>query len=172
MERVYENWKDCKGYEGLYQVSDKGRIWSVKRQAYLKPVDNGKGYLRVMLITKNGKKKMELIHRLVCLAFLPNPENYPEVNHRDEDSKNNYLENLEWCSHKYNINYGTRNDRAAEGHKKKIGQYNLQGELVKIWASGTDAEREGGFNRAHISSCCHKKRDTHGGFIWGFIDGD
>ena len=102
-----EIWKDCKGYEGLYQVSDNGIVWSVRSQKKLKPAMNTKGYLFVSLYARNGKIKNEYIHRLVALAFLENPNNYPQVNHKDEDKHNNTVENLEWMTCKDNINYGT-----------------------------------------------------------------
>ncbi len=101
-----EIWKDCKGYEGLYQVSNLGRVWNVSTQIYLKSFSHKQGYLRVTLKAKNGKYKKELIHRLIALVFIPNPNNYPCVNHKDEDTRNNCIENLEWCTHKYNSNYG------------------------------------------------------------------
>ena len=78
-----EIWKDVKGYEGLYQVSNLGRIWNVKTQRILKPIDTGRGYFRVHLTAKNGKRKQELIHRLAAIAFIPNPFGLPQVNHKD-----------------------------------------------------------------------------------------
>ena len=92
-----EIWKDCKGYEGKYQVSNEGRIWSIKRQIYLKQKDVN-GYKKVCLMAINGKKKFEYVHRLVALAFLDNPNGYPEVDHIDRDRGNNNLENLRWVS--------------------------------------------------------------------------
>lgn len=102
-----EIWKDIKGYEGLYQVSDKGRVWSVRKQKIIKASENSCGYMKITLIAKNGKKKEERIHRLVAIAFIPNPNNYPQVNHKDEDKTNNCVENLEWCTARYNTLYSS-----------------------------------------------------------------
>lgn len=103
---------DIKGYEGLYAVTSCGKIWSYRKGAFLSPINNGK-YLYVEL-WKNGKRKRERIHRLVAQAYLPNPNNLPQVNHKDEVKTHNYLGNLEWCDASYNINYGTRNERVAK----------------------------------------------------------
>lgn len=100
-----EVWKDCKGYEGLYQVSNLGRVWSVKSQAYLKGSSDKDGYIRVHLTAKNGKRKHESIHRLVAIAFIPNATGLPVVNHKDENKQNNNVDNLEWCSARYNTIY-------------------------------------------------------------------
>ena len=120
-----EIWKDIEGYEGLYQVSNMGRVKSVERMKWsgkcyykaperiLKPRKNGGGYLVVML-SKNGKVKTCRVHRLVATAFIPNPNNLPQINHIDENKGNNHMENLEWCDSKYNNNYGTHNKRVSE----------------------------------------------------------
>ena len=119
-----EIWRPIVGYEGLYEVSSYGRVRSldryVKGKSYrlhkgkvLSPGKNSRGYLSAVL-SYNGKHKAITVHRLVAEAFLPNPDNLPEVNHKDEDKTNNRVENLEWCNHKYNMNYGTRNIRAKE----------------------------------------------------------
>lgn len=122
---INEVWKDIEGYEGLYQVSNLGRVKSLERiisdgrhrkERILKPYDDGNGYLRVELQSKPFK-----LHRLVAQAFIPNPDNLPFVNHKDENPKNNRVflnddgsvdeSNLEWCDNKYNINYGTTQER-------------------------------------------------------------
>ena len=115
-----EEWKDIKGYEGIYQISNKGRVKSLKfnKENILIPVKQNRGYLFVNLC-KNGKVKKYLIHRLVAEAFLPNPDNSPQVNHKDENKLNNNVENLEWCSNEYNINYGSRNEKASKNSKGK-----------------------------------------------------
>ena len=100
-----EIWKDCKGYEGKYQVSNLGRVWSIGSQKYLKGSTDKDGYMCVYLTAKNGKTKIEKIHRLVALVFLDNPNNYPQVNHKDENKQNNCVDNLEWCDTKYNTTY-------------------------------------------------------------------
>ena len=119
-----EEWKDIEGYEGLYQVSTLGRVRSLYGHGgvsvrILKPYIRKTGYLDVGLF-KNGAYSYKLIHRLVAQAFVPNPENKPVVNHKDEDKTNNQVENLEWCTAEYNNNYGTRNQRAIKSKMKKV----------------------------------------------------
>lgn len=106
---MIENWKDVVGYEGLYQVSDRGNVLSLnyRNNGYAKrltPKRNSKGRLWVLLY-RDGEKKPFLIHRLVAAAFIPNPEQFPEINHKDENPLNNSVENLEWCTRKYNVRY-------------------------------------------------------------------
>lgn len=101
-----EIWRDVKGFEGLYKVNRKGEIYSVLNNIIRPPKDNGYGYNNINL-NKNGKKITKYIHRIVAEAFIPNPNNYPMVNHKDENKKNNNVENLEWCTASYNVNYGT-----------------------------------------------------------------
>ena len=121
---LIEEWRDIEGYEGLYQVSNLGRVKSLARvvirsdgkpntvnEKILKYGMN-RGYCAVVLC-KDGKKKMYKVHRLVAMAFLRNPHNLPEVNHKDEDKKNNCVDNLEWCTSLYNINYGSHNERVT-----------------------------------------------------------
>ena len=97
MMEIKEIWKDCKGYEGKYQVSNLGRVWSIGSQKYLKGSYDKDGYIQVYLTAKNGKVKMEKVYRLVALVFLDNPNNYPQVNHKDKNKQNNCVDNLEWC---------------------------------------------------------------------------
>ena len=97
-------WKPIIGYENLYKINNYGEVLSLRSNKILKPNDNGIGYFIIQLC-KNGKRKNYLIHRLVAEHFLDNPNNLPEVNHKDEDKSNNFVNNLEWCKHKYNMNY-------------------------------------------------------------------
>ena len=97
-------WKPIIGYENLYKINNYGEVLSLRSNKILKPNDNGIGYFIIQLC-KNGKRKNSLIHRLVAEHFLDNPNNLPEVNHKDEDKSNNFVNNLEWCKHKYNMNY-------------------------------------------------------------------
>ena len=124
----FEEWKDIPGYEGLYQVSNTGKIKGLPRvtvqnqilqERILIPGVINNGYLQITL-HKNGEHKNFLVHRLVANAFIPNPKNLPEVNHKDEDKTNCNSDNLEWCTRKYNLNYGTRNQRSAESRRKKV----------------------------------------------------
>ena len=130
-------WKDIPGYEGLYQVSNLGEIKSLNyrntgKEKIIKPRKNKGGYLRVVLC-KNGKQKDFLVHRLVAVAFIPNHNNYNQVNHKDENPSNNNVNNLEWCTSKYNSNYGNRNKKLSESHKgKKYPMCGLKGEKIQI----------------------------------------
>lgn len=121
---MIEEWRPVEGYEGLYEVSNTGRVRSfdryVKGKSYrlhkgkvLSPGKNSRGYLSAVL-SYNGKHKSITVHRLVAQAFLPNPDNLPEINHKDEDKTNNSVDNLEWCDHKYNNNYGSRKDKVRD----------------------------------------------------------
>ena len=149
-----EQWRDIEGYEYLYQVSNEGRVKSLNyrhtgRDKLLKPQSNNKGYLQVNLY-KDRKRKHQNVHRLVAEAFLPKPDGYTQVNHKDEDKTNNTVwinedgsvdlekSNLEWCINEYNYNYGTRIQRIAEANSKRVYQYTLNGELVKIWSSANE----------------------------------
>lgn len=114
-----EVWKDIKGYEGLYQVSNLGRIKSIRRNIIMKVRKDKYGYYQLGL-TKNKEQKTFKAHRLVAETFIPNHNNLPEINHKDEDKTNNRVENLEWCTNKYNMNYGTRRERAIDKCKKKV----------------------------------------------------
>ena len=167
-----EVWKDVKDYEGHYQVSDKGRVRSLKfgKERILKPRRDGWGYLQVNFC-KNGEQKKFKVHRLVAQTFILNPNNLTEVNHRDEDKTNNKVENLEWCSSKYNSNYGTRTQRQSEKMtngklSKPVLQYTLDGEFLKEWKSTHDVERNLGYAHTNISACCLGKYKYAYGFVW------
>lgn len=105
-----EEWKNVIGYEGLYEVSNKGNVRNVRRNKLLR-LQKNQGYIRVGL-SKNGIKTWLRVHRLVAQAFLPNPDNLPQINHKDEDKTNNSVDNLEWCTAKYNNTYGTRIEKS------------------------------------------------------------
>lgn len=170
-----EIWKNIAGFERLYQVSSFGRVKSFygKKEHILKAQKISHGYLNVILY-KDGIKNNWLVHRLVANAFIPNPDNLPMINHKDENKQNNLVSNLEWCDANYNINYGTRKQRLIEKLtngplSKKVGQYSKDGQLIKIWPSIREAKRNG-FNMGNIWSCCQGKIKTHGGFIWQYIE--
>ena len=114
-----EEWRDIKGYEGRYLISSLGRVYSHYKKDCLSPGKNPSGYLYVILF-KEGKGKPYTVHKLVAVHFISNPNNYKEVNHKDENKENNYVSNLEWCDRKYNCNYGTRNKRTSESMKGKV----------------------------------------------------
>lgn len=165
-----EIWKDIKGYERKYQVSNYGRVKSLNynhtdKEQLLKPVQYNNGYFYVNLYKPLKKFK---IHRIVANAFIPNPENLPCVNHKDEDKTNNHVDNLEWCTYEYNSNYGSRNERIRKSLSKKVYQYTLDGEFVREWKSTNECGRNG-FNHSSIVSCCKGERKTHKGYKWKYF---
>ena len=117
-------------------------------------------------MVKNGKHYKRQVHNLVATAFIENPNNYIEINHKDENPSNNCVDNLEWCSHIYNSNYGNRNKKISKALEKKINQYDLNGNFIKTWDSIMDVERKLKINNSNISSCCNGKKNNAGGFIW------
>ena len=179
-----EEWKDIEGYEGYYQVSNYGRVKSLKRTVWdkggfyktvaeriLKVGKDGKGYPQVILF-KEGKGESCKIHRLVASAFCENPYGYSEVNHKDENKENNRADNLEWCSRSYNCSY---NDRAKKAGKKLrnnpnkskpiIGVDNVTG-LILEFPSINEAVRQLRIKQSHIWECCNGRRNSAGGFTW------
>lgn len=178
-----EIFKDIEGYEGLYQVSNLGRVKSLERKVnkghgertisekILKQMINLYGYKFVHLSTKNCVKPF-LVHRLVAQAFIPNQNNLPQVNHKDENPNNNHVDNLEWCDCKYNINYGTRTKRSS---KKQLNDPNksrpvLCVDLNKVFPSAKEAERALCVNNASIWKCCNGVYTKAGGYHWKYIE--
>lgn len=163
-----EIWKDIKDYPN-YQVSNLGKVKNAKTNKILKPFSPIGEYLKVSL-SKNGKAKHYFIHRLVAETFIPNPNNYPCVNHKDENPSNNCVSNLEWCSYQYNNNYGTRNGKVAEKLRKvkckKVRQYDLNGNYIKTWNSIKEAEKEVG--STHISQCTKGRFKQTKGYKWRY----
>ena len=159
-----EIWKDKKDYEEHYQVSNCGRVKSIRfgKERILKPVPNSFGYLFVKLC-KDGKAKAFTVHRLVAEAFLDNPNNYKEVNHKDENKTNNVVTNLEWCDRKYNQNYGTRTEKCS----KPVLQYDLEGNFIKEWKSTAECGRNG-YNYGNVAACCRGKLKKYKNFIWKY----
>lgn len=170
-----EIWRDIDDYVGYYKVSNTGKIKSVDRvndegrhiYERILSLSNCHGYVSVVLC-KNSITKTFMVHRLVAKAFIPNPNNYPCVNHKDENKKNNYVENLEWCTQKQNANYGTRNARAGLGHGKRTIQYDLDGNEIRRWDSTAEACRYYGVTRSVISSACTGLIHTVCGFKWRY----
>lgn len=171
------HWKKIPGYEyavstdgqvkRLSTVASKGTGHYARNEAIKKPGCNNKGYLVVDLYATN-KRKTFLVHRLVAEAFVPNPHNFPCVNHKDENKRNNNADNLEWCTHEYNMAYGTLSKRIAEKNGKPIVQLDLCGKVLRHFASALEAQRVTGISNSNINECCHKKKKTAGGYIWQF----
>lgn len=163
-----EEWKDIKGYEGLYQVSNLGRVRSIgygKERILSSSNICHYGYIKVNLY-KEGKKNTFKVHRLVAQAFIPNPNNLPEVNHKDENKLNNHVSNLEWCTTQYNINYGTHNARMSKSKNKPI----LCVETGVEYTSILEAEKLTGINKSSLSNCCRGIFKTAGGYHWRYVD--
>ena len=165
---MQEVWKDVAGYEGYYQVSNLGKVRNVKFNRELKACFDTYGYLLVVL-SKGGKHRTRTVHRLVAETFIPNEEDLPTVNHKDENKQNNCVENLEWCDSKYNCNYGTRNQKISQGVSKCVIQLSKSGEKIKKWNSMTEASKGIGCHLSSISMCCKGKQNTTGGYRWQYV---
>lgn len=167
-----ELWKDIPGYEGLYQISNFGRVKSFHRwrnascpeEYFLKPTIANSGYCQVSLY--NGKKMKFLVHRLVAEAFIGNPDCLPHINHKDENPTNNRADNLEWCTPQYNNRYGTARFRAAMTRGKPVKQFLIGGQWVATYANTTIAEMITGISRRAINQCLSGNMQTVSGFIW------
>ena len=154
-----ERWKDRPDYEGLYQVSNLGNIKSLIKNKILKPYINKKNGYSYIGLHKNKKIKVIRIHRLVAIVFMPNPNNFPVINHKNKIRTDNNIDNLEWCSQKYNVTYSLA---------KKILQYDLNNVFLKEWDSAMEIQRNLKINNSNIIACCISKRKTAGGFKWKY----
>ena len=186
-----EIWKEIKGYPN-YQVSNMGRVKRLSTGYYrrtekiLKPQLQNNGYLHIKLSQKD-KTKCILVHRLVAQVFIPNPNNLPQVNHINEDKTDNRVENLEWCTQKYNINYGNGISKRVKTNKengtyKKIGeinskirsksilQFSKDNSFIRKWDCIMDVQRELGYDNKQICSCLKNRQKTAKGFKWVYAD--
>ena len=188
-----EIWKDIKGYGGLYQISNLGNVKKIKNKKYNiskkeveekeinKYISIGKhklGYKNVKLTDKNGIRKNLFLHRIIAEAFVENPNNFNIINHKDGDKSNNNINNLEWTTQKDNVNHAWKNGLCENVRKvcaingkrksKKIIQKNKNGEVIKVWNSTMDIERELGIIHNNITFCCKHYNRTAGGFIWEY----
>ena len=191
-----EQWRDIKGFEGLYEVSNLGRVRTKPRKILQRfkynyhtlPVKERilkqhklRGYYGVGL-WKDNKMYNKQVHRLVALTFIDNPNNYPIVNHKDGNKLNNRIDNLEWCTYSHNTNEAYRlglnniSEKHIEqirklGYKsgKKVAQMDLEGNIIKIYNSGRQASLELGISQGNISLCCNGKKEKTNGYKWKYI---
>lgn len=178
---MQEVWKDIKDYEGSYQVSNLGRIKRIalytnqyKKQWKSNKILNTnhtdlRGYCHVVLC-KDGISHCYKVHRLVAQAFIPNPDNLPQINHIDGNKVNNSVDNLEWCTASENMYHSYRKLHRKSAVAKKINQYDLNNNFIKTWLSSAEIEKHLGVNHSNIASCCKNIRNTAGGFIWRYAD--
>ena len=157
--------RDINGYEGLYAITSCGKVWSYRRKRFLTNGKGNNGYYSTTL-TKNGEKKRFLIHRLVAEAYLPNLNNLPQVNHKDENKEHNYISNLEWCDAKYNSSYGTKGERSARKNGKAV--YCI--ELNRMFESIQQAGRELGISASHISEVCRDIYEHTKGYHFYYME--
>lgn len=190
--KVYDNylseeWRDIQGYEGFYQISSFGHVrhlvaWRgnhfksdyISHISKTTPYIDSCGYLRVAL-SAHGVTKHYRVHRLVAQAFIPNPNNLPQINHKDENKQNNHISNLEWCTQTYNNQYGTRGSRIGatnsrgKGAKRAVLQYDMLGNFIRRWKSMQEAsDTLLTVSVPKICACCRGIRKSTGGFVWKY----
>ena len=178
---MVEIWKDIEGFEGFYQISNLGRVKSLERIIdrpisgkikYTEKILNvqlnkKRNYVYIQLY-KNGYSRRYIVHRLVAEAFIPNPNNLPQVNHKDENSLNNCVDNLEWCTAKYNLTYGTRIERIAKKNYVPVIAYNDHEEF--LFSSQTDGAKQLNVLQSNIAHCLKNNRYTCGGYHWKYAN--
>ena len=178
MSNDEEIWRPIEGYDGRYEISNFGRVKSYAQDRKPGKIKTGhptyKGYRTILLYDGNGGSKWCPIHRLVASAFLENPENLPQVNHIDENKSNNRADNLEWCDNDYNVNYGTRNERAALANRccetTSLPVYSVDNSgLVEYFASIGEAERQTGYNHSNIIRTLKGRTNHCGNRQWFYL---
>lgn len=161
-----EIYKEIPGYEGLYKISNYGNIYSIQKEQLLKPQPSHHNYQRIQL-HKNGSHKSFAVHRLVAEAFVDNPNNYNEINHKNEITSDNYYKNLEWCSHDYNIHYGNRMSK-YDLAKTPVIMMDMNGNEIARYKSQLEASKEIGISQGAISNACSGRAKTAGGAKWAY----
>lgn len=172
IEMMIEEWREVYGFDVLYEVSNLGRVRTKyhgksgygNEYRYLIPLDNGNGYLRLNL-QSNQRPRTTYIHRLVAEAFVPNPNGYAEINHKDENKRNNRFDNLEWCEHIYNCNYGTRNERTSRKNEKSIRCV----ETGIVYASLREAAEVMDIGVTAIGNCLKGRSKSCRGYTWEYV---
>lgn len=183
-----ETWKQVDGYGGFYEVSNLGRVRSKERITEIQPYCHivrkprilkaqFNGYYYRVVMSLNGKSRQVLIHRLVAETFIPNPKGYDTVNHKDENGKNNHVNNLEWCTMQYNQSYGTKCMRHSLYMVNEVGravtQYTKKGEPIASYRSIMEASRKTGISYTGIHEVCIRgKQKTAGGYVWRYAEED
>lgn len=160
-----------------YEIYEDGRIYSYKSRKWLTLKPRQDGYIRVRLVNDNGEIKDLYLHRIIAQTFIPNPENLPCVNHKDENRMNCHKDNLEWCTYEYNINYGSRTERMVQNRIYETPSSAIQvakidkqtGEILEIFPSIKEAGRKCG-SASHINEAAHGKRKSACGFYWKIIE--
>ena len=183
-----EIWKPIPGYEGRYEVSSHGRVRrcyrvaiekgsfsETKRKVYpeqlIRPHTNNQGYYVIGLQGADNKQHTYILHRLVALAFIPNPQHLPQINHKDEVRTNNHVENLEWCTSKYNMHYNGRIERFAKSNRKPVGKFDDAGNLLATFPCAKDAAVEAGLCESAILKCCQGQKwyGHAGGYVYKYL---
>lgn len=167
-----EEWREVLGFDTLYEVSNEGRVRTrrSKEKGYtaeyhiVEPLDNGNGYLRFNWKLK-GNQRTIYLHKLVAEYFVNNPRHLCEVNHKDENKHNNCADNLEWCSHKYNCNYGTRNSRAGKKNKRVLC---IETDIV--YDSISIASEALGVGKSALSNCLNGRSKSCCGYSWRYVN--
>jgi hypothetical protein len=174
---VNEEWKDISGYEGIYQIGNNGNVRSYKDPSVNRKLKTDAYGYAVVVLSKNGKYETKKVHRLVGLAFIENENNLLEINHMDENKKNNVAGNLEWCDHKYNMNYGTGNERRVKNRdyalssikkQKGVVQFAIDGTKLHEWACAKTPATILNATSKSILACCRGKSKTSFGYRWEF----
>lgn len=178
---MQEIWKDIPNYEGIYQISNHGRIRSNnpgnkrfhnKTDHILKAHVSNTGYCQVTLYKDGVKRRKYTVHKLVATMFIPNPDNLPCVNHKDENKLNNHVDNLEWCTYAYNNAYGTAKIRSIITVSEPVEQYTLEGLHIATYLSATVASKLTGINKTDILKACKGLVPYAGGYGWIKSDKD
>lgn len=171
-----EIWKDITGYEGLYQISNFGRVKSFSKfsppSGRILKTNVSRGYVWVRLFDINKKSKNHMVHRLVAFAFVNNPNNFKEVNHKDENKLNNRADNLEWCSRAYNMAYGTARFRQGLSASKPVEQLTIDNVPIALYYSLSVAAKINGLDSSSILKCCKHQRECAGSYKWRFAESD